>query len=126
MRIDYIHFLIVVALASAVARAAEDRRPIEPEDILNIRWCGSLAIAPDGKEVAYLVIEPAGAGGNHGRAKTNLWIASTDQSSPPRMVAQGHDDVSRPQWSPRGDRLAYVSRGAEPIGSQPGLADGQR
>jgi dipeptidyl aminopeptidase/acylaminoacyl peptidase len=79
-------------------------------DILRLRMLADPQLAPDGSQVAFLVIDQDA---DADRRLSSIWTVPTDGSSPPRRVSSGPDDV-RPRWSPDGARLAFLaSRGRE-------------
>src|SRR5687767_753359 len=96
--------LILVAASASLPRAeggGSPRRAVTPEDIVGIRWLTSPVLTPDGKVVAYVLVEWDTARAQAERKRT-LWLAPTDGSKPPRLIAAGHERVAQPSWSPDG------------------------
>lgn len=114
--------LAVALLVVATAWCAEPAAPalITATDLFKIKQLESPALSPDGKLVVYVVrsIEPdrstadptkAEAGSQESWTyRTQLWLAATDGSTPPRQLTFGPAGNSSPVWSPRGDRIAFV------------------
>ena len=115
--------LVVVFVTVSGAFAAEPSL-ITATDLLKLKQLESPALSPDGKWVAYVVrsIEPKPEGADAAAAKnvskedwtyhTNLWLAATDGSTPPRQLTRG-TNAATPTWSPRGDRIAFIRSGGE-------------
>ena len=94
------------------ASGADTKPAITPEDIAAIRWFTAPDLTPDGKTVAYLIVEWDRTDAK-AESKRTLWLAATDGSTPPRQVATDHERVVRPLWSPDGRRLAFLSSGKD-------------
>jgi dipeptidyl aminopeptidase/acylaminoacyl peptidase len=114
---------LVFVLACAAAPAAGPSL-ITATDLLKLKQLDSPALSPDGRWVVYVVrsIEPKPAAPDDAASKaadpddwtyhTNLWLAATDGSSPPRQLTRG-TNAAAPTWSPQGDRIAFVRRAGE-------------
>lgn len=104
--------VLVAASASLACAHAGDssKRAVTPEDIAGIRWFTSPALTPDGKLVAYVLVEWDTTDALAERKQT-LWLAPTDGSQPARRMAAEHERVVQPLWSPDGKQLAFLSPG---------------
>jgi dipeptidyl aminopeptidase/acylaminoacyl peptidase len=79
--------------------------PLGERDILRLRMLSDPQLAPDGSQVAFLVIDQDA---DSNRQLSSIWAVSTDGSSGPRRISGGPSDV-RPRWSPDGTRLAFLA-----------------
>lgn len=89
--------------------AAEKKKPITPEDIVQIRQVADPQISPDGKWVVFVVREPSGKKQPQEMMNSEIWIAPSDGSIDPRKFAFGPKKESMPRWSPDGSHLAFLS-----------------
>ena len=78
-------------------------RRLEPEDLYAIKLVEDPQITPDGKRVAYVVVEMDRATYEYHRS---IWVAANDSGELRRFTA-GDNDTS-PRWSPDGRSLAFI------------------
>lgn len=80
-------------------------RIVGPEDILSLTDVTETAISPDGRHIAYVTRQKIA----NGPGRSTIWIVAADGSSPPRRLTHGAMLDDSPQWSPAGDRIAFLS-----------------
>jgi dipeptidyl aminopeptidase/acylaminoacyl peptidase len=86
------------------------KRPMQPDDILRIRWVTDPQISPDGRRVAY-VVTTLDAKANEYRSHVYVIDARGGES---RQLTNGPKRDTSPRWSPDGHHIAFVSeRGDE-------------
>ncbi|UCC71131.1 MAG: S9 family peptidase [Gemmatimonadota bacterium] len=108
-----ISLLLTLALAVALDADAQERRPIQANDLYRIRTASDVAISPDGQRIAFVVTQIDSAADAY---HSHLWLAGVT-GGPPRQLTHGHVRDRDPAWSPDGSKIAFVSnRGAD--GSQ--------
>lgn len=86
-----------------------DTHRITPEDVLTIREVRELQISPDGKQVAFMVREPADPKVPRARRTSNIWIVGTDGRESAHPLLPNFKDAASPRWSPDGQWLAFLS-----------------
>ena len=65
--------------------------------------------SPDGRTIAYTVVYTADRGGSRLHGTSDIWLASSDGSSPPRPWMETPYRETSARFSPDGSFLAYVS-----------------
>ena len=89
--------------AAAAAADGPAKRPITHEDLWSMRRVGSPAPSPDGRWVVFAVTEPSY---DDKSQVSDLWVAPTDGSTPPRRLTKTPGRESGVDLSPDGSRIA--------------------
>lgn len=82
------------------------KRPITAEDLYQLELVSDPQISPDGTHIIFGVTRVER---KTEKKYSNLWLVSTDGSSPPRQFTYGDHADSHPRWSPDGRSLAFLS-----------------
>lgn len=96
-----------VAFAAAPATPAAAPRAITHEDVWLMKRVGAPVLSPDGTRVVFSVTEPAY---DSKEQASDLWLAATDGTSPPRRLTHSRGAESGAAWSPDGSRLAFSAK----------------
>ena len=82
-------------------------------DVFELEWASDPQISPDGQHVIY---RRMGFDIMSDKRRGNLWLVSTDGKNHRKLTSFEGNETS-PQWSPDGQRIAYV-RNAEKEGAE--------
>ena len=97
------YILVLAVAASLVAQ----KRAITHEDVWLMKRIGDMALSPDGKQVVFAVTEPSY---DPAQQVSDLWIAPTDSSAPPRRLTSTKGGESGAVFSPEGGRIAFTAK----------------
>jgi dipeptidyl aminopeptidase/acylaminoacyl peptidase len=97
---------------------AQEKRPLKPEDVVDIRTVSDVQVSADGRWVAFVVAEPADPTKPQKARDTNIWVVPADGSQPARPFAASPKSDTHPRWSPDGRYLAFLSDRGEPGGKE--------
>ncbi len=97
--------LLALALLVAVPAGAQSKRPLNSDDIFNIRDVRDPQRSPDGKWVAYAVSR---AIKDTDKNDSDIWMVSWDGQQQ-IQVTSSNEGESSPRWSPDNKYLAFLS-----------------
>lgn len=85
-------------------------RPLTVDDIVSAKNPADCQISPDGRLIAYAVVDVAYSGK---LPPSSVWLSPVDSGEPARRITFGPHHDSSPRWSPDGRTLAFLSDRAE-------------
>src|SRR2546426_5999594 len=91
---------------SRYAALSSSPLPLSPEDLYEFRFLTDAQISPDGTRIAYAVKV---ANPKRDGYLSAIWLVSSDGAQAPAQLTAGVSQDSSPQWSPKGERLAFTS-----------------
>ena len=103
MKYLLIFILFIISLQNAAAQ--EQKTPFQPLDVFSLEWASNPQISPDASQIIY---RRSGFDIMKDTSRGNLWILNTDGSSNRKLTSREVNE-SQAQWSPSGDRIAFVS-----------------
>ena len=86
-----------------------DKIPFQPIDVFALEWASDPQISPDASQIIY---RRNGFDIMKDNSKGNLWIINADGSSNRKLTSREVSE-SQARWSPKGDRIAFVSSTGE-------------
>ncbi len=108
------------SVKSSGTSITQSAMPWTPEDIINAETAGGFRISPDGKWVAWS--KSITNKEKDGRV-SNLFLSSLTEKKEVQLT-RGTDTNGGPQWSPKGDLLAFTSTKPVPE-AKPGMSRSQ-
>lgn len=89
---------------------SQAQQNIQLTDLLKIKTPSQLSFSPAGKQLLFSLqsIEAEDAAKWEYKYSSQLWLASTNQSLPPRALTSSRESASQGAWSPDGKQIAFV------------------
>lgn len=111
-------FACCIYLVTGSPLPGQEKRAVQPEDVVDVRALSDVQVSADGKRVAFVVTERADPAKPQKTGDTNIWVAPADGSEPARLFAASPQSDTHPRWSPDGRTLAFLSTRGEPSGDE--------
>jgi len=109
--------ILTVALAAQTS-AAQQKRALTPDDVVDIRAVFDANVSPDGKRIAFVVSEPGDSTKPQMPRDQNIWVVPVDGSEPARPFASSPKRENTPRWSTDGRWLGFLSNRGEDAQNQ--------
>ena len=103
--ITHVLTVLVLSIAGAEYSSAQARRPLNADDLFNLKEVRDPQRSPDGKWIAYTV---ARAIEDTDKNDTDIWMVSWDGQQHVQVTSSAEGESS-PRWSPDGKYLAFLS-----------------
>ena len=101
--------LVALVLSAEVLLCAKSSHLPTPAEIVDLREVSDPQISPDGKQVAFVVTEPADPEHPDSPRNSDIWMVAADGKTPPRKYVFSDKRERAPRWSPNGKWLAFLS-----------------
>ncbi len=101
----HFYLLILFVFFGLINSVADEKRPLDPHTMWEMKRPGSPVVSPDGKWSVFSMTE-YDIEGNTGA--TNLFLLNNESADVRQITFSGKD--SGPAWSPDGKKIAFVSR----------------
>lgn len=97
-----------VAAAAMIVAAPALARPMTAEDVIRLEQVGDVAVAPDGRLVAYTVqsLPDIAEGEKNGATRSRLWVAAGPDQA--RRFLPDDMDVSQVRFTPDGRWISFL------------------
>src|SRR5262249_98416 len=97
---------VCLCLLLAPVASAQDKRPIEIDDLFRFKRVSDPQISPDGKYVAYVV---GTVDLEKNSSSSSIWVAPTEKGGEPRQLTQSPKKDTHPRWSPYSKHILFDS-----------------
>ena len=97
--------LLLLPLMLATSLVAQGKRPLNSDDVYNLKEVRDPQVSPEGKWVAYTVTR---AIKETDKNDTDVWMVSWDGQQQIQVTSTPESESS-PRWSPDGTYLAFLS-----------------
>jgi len=104
----------LVVLLSVSPAAAQSKRAMTIDDVIDLVQLSAPRISPDGRRVLYTVSEVGKWKDN--KRVSSIWIVDADGANPRRFLA--HEKDRAPAWSPDGRFVAFLAERDNPPGKE--------
>jgi len=99
------HSLLLMILFPLLIGESAPKRPMQPEDLMQIRRISDPRISPDGKRIAYTLATPDLL---QNKISSDIWYIPISGGASKQLTISPFDDHS-PCWSPDGKTIAFLS-----------------
>ena len=97
--------IVVFFIGIQMVVSQNEKLPFQQLDVFSLEWVSDPQISPDGTQVVY---RRNGFDIMKDNSRGNLWIVNIDGSSNRKLTSREVNE-SQARWSPKGNRIAFVS-----------------